>query len=247
MENPQIAFSIIIPAFNEKDRLPAFLGSLSEEIQKSNLSAEVIVVDDGSSPEHKKAYSELVNSIELKNIKILRHEKNMGKGAALKTGLLSARGEWIGYADADGSTPAKEVMRVLKIALASQELDGVFGSRVRMLGYDVDRQFKRHFFGRFFATLTYMLLGIPFYDPQCGCKFFRRSKILSYLELCQEKEYLFDIELIALGYLNKLKFLEVPISWKDVAGSKVSVIKDSLKMAADVFSIRRRLVKIGIL
>jgi hypothetical protein len=127
------------------------------------------------------------------------------------------------------------------MALASQGLSGIFGSRVYMLGYKIDRKVSRHLMGRFFVTLTHFLLGYVAYDSQCGCKFFRKSDISPLLSLCAEKGYLLDIELIALGLRRGLHFLEVPIHWKDIPGSKVSVIKDGIKMLLGLWRIRRRL------
>lgn len=239
-------FSLIIPAFNEKERLPQFLFSLSEEIIKSNLIGEVIIVDDGSAEEHQKAYLELVNSIRNIDIKVIRHDKNRGKGAAIQTGFRVAAGDWIGFVDADGSTSSEEIMRLIKIAVSSENLDGVFGSRIRMLGYNIKRKLLRHIFGRIFVTLVHNLLNIPMYDFQCGFKFFRRIKISPFLEICKEQGYLFDLELVSIGYLNNLNFLEVPISWSDVPGSKIHLIRDGFRMFFGIFCIRGRLAKIGL-
>ncbi|HTZ11744.1 MAG TPA: glycosyltransferase [Candidatus Margulisiibacteriota bacterium] len=238
------AFSIIIPAFNEKERLPAFLPGLKEILAKERLSGEIIVVDDGSSTADQRVYEELVKEKnEGVEVRLLRHKKNEGKGEALRTGFKAAHGGWVGFADADGSTSAQEVVRLLKIALASAALDGVFGSRIRMLGYNVERFFKRHIFGRLFATAAYHFTGVPVYDSQCGCKFFRREKIIPLLALSKETGYLFDLELLSLGYRKGLKFLEVPISWRDASGSKVHMCRDGVRMLLGLRRIKRNLLK----
>lgn len=238
-------FSIIIPAFNERKRLPVFLNNLVKDIKESGLSCEVIIVDDGSTKENYKSYEETLKPIQYfsKNIsiKILRHHKNLGKGAAIKTGFKEAKGDWFGFVDADGATPSGEIVRIMKFALSSDRFDGVFGSRIRMLGYSIERKFSRHLFGRIFTSFACILFGIPFYDSQCGCKFFKKDKILPFLNQCEEKGYLFDIELIVIGHLHKLNFIEVPISWKDVRGSKVYVIRDGIKMLAGLQRIKKRL------
>ena len=110
-----------------------------------------------------------------------------------------------------------------------------------MLGHKIRRKFIRYFTGRIFTTLVYLLLRIPVYDPQCGCKFFRRSSVLALFELSGEKGYLFDIEMIAFGYEKKMNFLEVPISWEEVPGGNLHFIKDGLKMLIGLWRIKRRL------
>lgn len=243
-----MTFSIIIPAFNEKKRLLSFMSDLVEEISNSGLKGEIILVDDGSKEEDYNSYLAATESLKQKiPVKIIRHLKNKGKGASIKTGFKEASGEWVGFVDADGSTPTKETMRIFRIVLSSEVLDGVFGVRIRMLGYDICRKLIRHLSGRCFVTLAHILLGVPYYDPQCGCKFFRRSKIMPFLGICKEDRYALDVELVSLGYLKGLKFLEVPISWHDISGSKVSVIKDGFSMAISIFRIRRRFKKMGII
>lgn len=233
--------SIIVPAYNEKKRLPPYLADLVLSIKKSGINGEIIVVDDGGTDDNYRSYLEIAESINDLPVKVVRHQKNKGKGAAIQTGFNEAEGKWIGFADADGATSADEVVRLVKIALSSNGIDGVFGSRVKMLGYNVERGFLRHLSGRIFTSLAFHMLHIPFYDSQCGCKFFRRSTCLPFLKMCEEQGWLLDIEIITLGYLNKLNFLEVPISWKDIPGSKVRLIKDSIKMAIGVWKIRKRL------
>jgi glycosyltransferase involved in cell wall biosynthesis len=240
-------FSIIIPAFNEKTRLPQFLVELVNEISIANINCEIIIVDDGSAEDHYQIYLKSINRLSQVPINIIRHSKNMGKGASILSGFKKASGTWIGFIDADGATSPKDVLRILNIALPSDELDGVFASRIRMLGFNIERPFLRHLSGRIFATLTGVLLNIPIYDSQCGCKFFRKSKILPYLNLCKEQGYLFDIELISICYFKKLNLLEIPINWADQPGGKVNLINDGFKMAVGIFRIRERIKKMGIM
>lgn len=239
-------FSIVIPAFNEKERLSSFLFNLTEEISKSNLNGEIIIVDDGSRKDDYRYYLNIISRLNNASVRILRHPRNMGKGAAIKTGFKDAKGTWIGFVDADGAISSKEVMRLLKIALSSTDLDGIFGSRVMMLGYNIDRKFMRHLGGRILTTLLYFFLRIPVYDSQCGYKIFRASKILPLINICKEQGYLLDLELITIGYRNKLNFLEVPISWKDIPGGKVNLMIDGWKMLMGLWRIRKRLITMDI-
>lgn len=233
--------SLVIPAFNEKARLAPFLTGLVTQLQAARINAEIFVVDDGSAEEDHQAYQALARALPNIPVTVLRHPVNQGKGAAIRTGFQHSRGAWMGFADADGSTSAEEVVRVARLALQSSDLDGVFAARVVMLGRSVDRLHQRHLPGRIFATMAGVLLRIPVYDSQCGCKFFRRATVTPLLVLCREERWLFDIEIIALGYFKRLRWLEVPISWRDVPGSKVRVVSDGLRMAAGLWTIRARL------
>ncbi len=233
-------FSIIIPAYNEGHRLPAFLNDLFKELKNCHLTGEILIVDDGSRLSDVEVYKKLITSINHPHIKYLRLDPNQGKGAAIKHGFKKALGEWIGFADADGSTCASEVFRLAHMA-AESSLDGIFGSRVKMLGYHIERKLIRHLVGRVFTTFVSCILDVSVYDSQCGCKFFRRNKIINFIDTCKERGYLLDLELIVLGLKNNLRFLEVPIDWKEVAGSKVNILLDGIKMFLGILRIRKHL------
>jgi dolichyl-phosphate beta-glucosyltransferase len=233
-------FSIIIPAYNEGERLPAFLKELVRELAAEPLFGEIIIVDDGGLPAHHARYQKTIAELNNPQIRLLTAIKNRGKGAAIRHGFSEAMGAWVGFADADGATPAYEVVRLLKLAIFSKDLSGVFGSRVHMLGYRIDRKVSRHYIGRVFVTLSQILLGYIAYDSQCGCKLFRRQDLAPLLPLCGENGFLLDVELIALGNRKGLRFLEVPIHWTDIPGSKVSVIRDGIRMFLGLWRIRRR-------
>ena len=239
-----LQFSLIIPAFNEAERLSAFLPQLVREMKMADMMGELLLVDDGSFPQEHQAYLDMIRYLSSNSlIKLIKHEKNQGKGAAIKSGFEAAQGHWVGFADADGATSPQEIIRLLKFALSSQEYSGVFGSRIRMLGYSIERKLLRHLTGRIFVTLASNLLQIHMYDPQCGCKFFLKKDIMETLGTCRERGFLLDIELIAKCLKNGLKFIEVPISWEDKAGSKVSVLSDGLKMFWGLLRIKRSLQK----
>ena len=232
--------SIVIPAHNEKRRLPPFLLELASEIRRSDISVEIIIVDDGSSEEHYDEYLSCINTIKIVPIQIIRHRKNRGKGAAIRTGFNNAKGMWIGFVDADGAVSPKEIMRVLEFALESKEVEGICASRIRMLGHKIERSLLRHMSGRIFATFVGIFLGIPIYDSQCGCKFFKAAEIAPYLEYCKETGYLLDIELIMICYCRKLNIIEFPVDWTDKAGGKVNLFRDGIGMTMRLFRNRAR-------
>ncbi|MBF0521483.1 MAG: glycosyltransferase [Candidatus Omnitrophica bacterium] len=233
-------FSLVIPAYNEGDRLEVFLKELVLQMKGSHLSGEIIVVDDGSLEKDRNAYQRMIQDINSSDVRLVSLDKNSGKGYAIRHGFHLADARWVGFADADGAICAEEVFRLLSFALHSSGFSGVFGARILMLGYQIQRSLLRHLFGRVFVTCVTCILGIPVYDPQCGCKFFLKKDIVDFLPFCQEKGYLLDLELIAFGLGKKLKFLEIPINWNDVKGSKVRLFSDGIGMLKDLWRIKKR-------
>lgn len=219
---------IVVPCYNEEHRLreQEFLPLLA----RSEL--ELLFVDDGSR-DGTKAVLHAIAARGGPRVQVMELGQNRGKAEAVRRGMLAAfaRGADIaGYMDADASTPAREILRLLA-ALEERAADVVLGSRIRLLGSDVRRQRSRHYLGRLFATAASLVLDLPVYDTQCGAKLFRRSATLSAaLGTPFGSRWVFDVELLGrllVGYGGTLpvpaeKFLELPLSeWFDVAGSKL--------------------------
>jgi len=248
----KIGLSLIIPAYNEKDRLPVYFHSLIAVLKQLPCKAEVLIVDDRSRFADQEVYRSLANE-EKDWVKVLSFEENRGKGAAIKAGFQQAQGEWVGFVDADGATSAEEVFRLINVAIHSPrdggrrlgdtKLDAVFGSRIKLLGRAISRSPVRHATGRIFATLTARLFNIPVYDSQCGCKFFWKKSFIPVFEESTETGWLIDVELIALAYRKGLKMLEVPVSWHDVSGSKINLFSDGITMITGLFRLAQRLKK----
>ncbi|MGB0680275.1 MAG: glycosyltransferase, partial [Polyangiales bacterium] len=165
------------------------------------------------------------------SVSALRLPHNQGKAEAVRQGMLQAwqsHASWLGYADADMATPPEELIRLLHVATQQASYDGVLGSRVRRAGAQVERQVHRHYLGRVFATAASIALGTPFYDTQCGAKFFRRTpRLQQALARPFRSRWAFDVELLErLLYpdseASPARFLEVPLQkWVDVRGSKL--------------------------
>lgn len=247
----KINLSLIIPAYNEKDRLPRYFRSLIAALKQLPFKIEVLIVDDRSQLADQEVYRTLANEEQDVTVKLLRFDENRGKGAAIKAGFQHAEGEWIGFVDADGATPAEEVVRLINITINSRQndgrrvediqLDAVFASRIQLLGRKITRSPVRHVTGRVFATLTEQLFDIPVYDTQCGCKFFWKEHFAPIFEEARETGWLIDVELIALAYRKNLKMLEIPISWHDVSGSKINLFSDGIAMITGLFRLAKRL------
>lgn len=159
---------------------------------------------------------------------------NVGKAEAVRAGILHAvrqkRFEFVGFWDADLATPLEEILRFLAEAKADPRCQMVIGSRIRRLGATIDRHWYRHYFGRFFATLTSFTLDLPVYDTQCGAKLIHSGLAEKIFERPFITRWLFDVELFAriLNLMNSAvtreAIFELPLlRWEDKKGSKVSL------------------------
>lgn len=235
----------MIPAFHESDRIGRFLDDLDHEL-KAMPAVTVQVVDDGSASDEAAAMADL---IELRRptmpwlLPIHRLPQNQGKGAAVRAGWdLAGEAMWLGFADADGATPAREIRRLIALIRSQPEPDrpdAVFGSRILMLGRNVDRHLKRHLVGRIFATLVSTLLNIRAYDTQCGCKFLRAEAYREVRPRLQCNGFSFDVELLVALLDSGCEVREEPVDWSEVPGGKVRILRDSWRMFFELLEIRR--------
>jgi dolichyl-phosphate beta-glucosyltransferase len=232
--------SIIVPAYNEAVRLGQSLKSIFTYLNETHPSAELIVVDDGSSDETRAVAQkgfELAGSIQAKLISV---HPNRGKGHAVRTGLLAARAPIAVFFDADLSTPLAEIPKVLA-PIESEGYDLVFGSRAldrSLIG--VHQPWRREFGGRVFNLVVRISTGLPFADTQCGFKAFRSSTCRPIIEAATIDRFAFDVEMLYLAQAAGLRLKEVPVRWDHNDGSKVNVLRDSYRMFREVQSIRRR-------
>jgi glycosyltransferase involved in cell wall biosynthesis len=236
------SFTLVIPCFNEAGRLvPAAVEALA-----STGNVRLLLVDDGST-DGTRALLRRLGSTHA-NVSVLGLDHNVGKGEAVRAGLLSARRNetgWVGYVDADFAAPPSEIVRLARIADRSEACDVVMGARVAMLGRDIARSPFRHYSGRVFATLASTALDLRAYDTQCGVKFFRVGPTLD-RALAQpfRSSWAFDVELLARLLRSgcpPTAIREEPLEvWHDIAGSRRSV-SASIRATASLWSIRRDL------
>ena len=235
---PDTALSLILPAFDEARRLPPFLQSVRAYLEQSfGQPYEVLVVDDGSQDETAALVERLAS--EWPQLRLLRHAQNEGKGAAVRTGVLAARGEFLLFADADGATPIEEHARLAAaIALGA---DVAIGSR---LAADPAIRRSRHWYrgltGKLFAFAARRLLRIPALDTQCGFKMFRAVAGRRLFEALTETRYLFDLELLVLAQRFGLRVVEVPIHWQEVPGGHLHPFRELPRIVAGLWRLRRR-------
>lgn len=227
--------SIVIPAYNEEQRLPLYLPRVVEYCRSAPYTAEVLVVDDGSS-DATAAYVETL-AHEYSFVHLVKQPMNRGKGAAVRRGVLEAKGAYILFADADGATPIEEATNLL--AMAQRGGDVIIASR-QLDSSRTNRSFFRGLLGTVFYRLT-NLLAIPgVSDTQCGFKLFTGVAARRLFPLLQEEGYAFDVELLYLAQKLGMSIVEVSVNWTSVEGSKVHPIRDALKMLQALHRIRHR-------
>lgn len=235
----EVALSAIIPAYNEARRLPPYLASIRQYLDRRyQRGYEVIVVDDGSNDGLSDVLARLAS--DWPQLAVIGHPVNRGKGAAVRTGMMAARGQLLLFADADGATPIEQLERLAQAIQAGADL--AVGSRL-VAGRDVTRRrtWLRSLAGCTFAGLARRLVRTPVRDTQCGFKMFRREVGRKLFSLGQESGYLFDLELLGLADRLGYRVAEVPVTWRDVPGGHLSLAGELGKVLVGLVRLRRRL------
>jgi glycosyltransferase involved in cell wall biosynthesis len=231
--------SIIIPAYNEAERLERTLDILLEYVRNTSRT-EVILIDDGST-DGTAAIAERVLSGEPSALaRLIRYSGNRGKGFAVRTGLLEARAPIAAFMDADLSTPLTELPKIVE-PIAGGKCDLVFGSRAvdrSLIGIHQPR--LRELGGRVFNLAVRVATGLPFWDTQCGFKAFRMSVCRPLVAAGAIDRFGFDVELLYVAYLAGLRLREVPVRWNHCDGSKVSAGRDAVRMLNEIRAIKVR-------
>jgi len=238
---------VVVPCYRDADRLGDYLPGLCDALSGFS-DVSVLVVDDGSPAAEAAELSRVCSAVRARHrnlIEPLCLATNVGKGGAIYAGWDAVpHAEWLAFADADGATSAGEVLRLLTFAWENgAPFDAVLGSRIKMLGRNVERTFVRHLTGRVYATCSSILTGYPVYDSQCGCKLVRGSAYRSIRPLLEETRFAFDMDLISHLLRAGSPVAEFPIDWIDVPGSKVSVLRDGFRMLIALVHLRGRLRK----
>jgi glycosyltransferase involved in cell wall biosynthesis len=235
--------ALVVPCYNEEMRLPA------EAFAKAkNLSIKILFVNDGSTDQT----LSLLNKLSAQSpewIQVLNLPSNHGKAEAVRQGMLLARKtfnedfEWIGFWDADLATPLEEVPYFLEFLAISSATSFkplmIFGVRLQRLGALIKRKSSRHYLGRIFVTIASVMLNIKSYDSQCGAKLFRAEVIEPLFREAFITRWVFDLEIMLRA--RSMLILECPVRhWEDVAGSKVKILRESLRVFTDLWKLRQK-------
>jgi dolichyl-phosphate beta-glucosyltransferase len=236
------SISIVIPAYNEEQRLPTTLRSIADYFAARDFpSWEVIVVNDGSSDATLAVADQF--RAQYPQLRVLDNPGNRGKGYSVRRGMLEAQGEWILFTDSDLSAPIVELDKL--IAAADRENAGIaIGSRAmdRKL-IAVHQSWFRETAGRIFNLLMRAATGLPFADTQCGFKLFERKAAQQIFRRQRIERWGFDAEVLFIARRLGYKTIEVPVRWSHTAGTKVSMFRDSANMFLDLFRIRGNQLK----
>lgn len=226
-----VRLSIVIPAFNEEARLPETLRKTVNWCGAHDLEFEVIVVDDGSR-DGTVALGRLFEETD-RRIQVLACA-HMGKGAAVRAGVLNAKGNLVLFMDADGATPLSEIPKL--IAGIDEGYDVAIGSRVvrREGEAEIKTPLHRRVIGRTFAFLTGLLALGGIADTQCGFKMFRREVTAAIFSRQKTVGFAFDVEILFIARRLSLSIVEVPVNWVAQPGSKVNLVTDSFRMLWDI-------------
>jgi dolichyl-phosphate beta-glucosyltransferase len=229
--------SLIIPAYNEEQRLQESLPAVLEYLERQPYTWELIVVDDGSRDRTAEVVQKLAAG--RPNVRVLRNEPNRGKGYSIRRGMLEAQGAYRLFSDADFSTPISEVEKYWKVI--DEGYDVVIGSRGLAESELVVRQNPlRESMGRVFNFLVQMLLIPGIRDTQCGFKMFSARAAQSVFPRQTLDGFSFDVEILYLAMQSGFRVKEVPIRWFNSPATKVSPLRDSAKMFVDLLKLRFR-------
>ena len=226
--------SIVIPAYNEANRIGDTLAKIYAYLDETSRSAEVLVVDDGSSDDTKSVALEVGGE---RGLEVLQYGGNRGKGYAVRYGLLRAKGERVLMSDADLSTPIRE-LEPLSAAL-DEGYHVAIGSRaIEGANVVVSQSGLRKYGGKVFNLAVRMILPLPFKDTQCGFKLFDARACQDVFETMRMDGFSFDVELLYLAQRAGLKTAELPVEWHNSPETKVNFARDALRMLRDVAKIR---------
>jgi len=230
-----LTYGIIIPAYNESERLAVSLPKVLEYLDRQKLQAEVIVVNDGSHDDT----AEVVRRFARLHpeVRLLENPGNRGKGYSVRHGMLQAHGDVLLFTDADLSSPIYEAGKLF--AAIEQGAQVAIGSRWLRAELQTERQpWHRQLYGRLFNLGLRMVLGLNYRDTQCGFKAFTREAAHIVFSRQRVERWGFDPELLFLANKFKLRTVEVPVEWAHDHRSKISPVRDGIKMGVEMLSVR---------
>lgn len=232
--------SVIIPAYNEEKRLPRTLANVHDYLVGCGRSFEIVVVDDGSHDGTVECVEEFArHHASEETVRLVSYAPNQGKGFAVRTGMLAARGELLLMDDADGSSPIEEIERLIKGL--EPDFQVVIGSRAKEDPSAVVKALLyRKYIGNTFNLIVQSLLLPGIKDTQCGFKLFTREAAQNVFSVARLNGYAFDVEILYIARLRGYKVHEVAINWENAEGSKVNVLTDSPRMLLEVLGITLR-------
>lgn len=230
--------SVIIPAYNEEQRLPETLEVISQYLNKQQYNSEIIVVDDGSVDSTVTKVK--AQKSKVKNLRILEHERNLGKGAAVKTGVMATTGKFILITDADNSTPIEETKKLFSSSLSSNSSNWVtIGSRhLKNSNVKIRQPWYRRLLSRAANKLIQLCLLPGITDTQCGFKLFPQKVAKKIFSKITVNRWGFDMEILFLAKKMNYEIFEVPITWLNSNQGRLRPIKAAIGTLKELTKIK---------
>ena len=234
------SLSVVIPAYNEEKRLPQTLERVEQYLTGHTQQSEILVVNDGSrdaTGELARGFAAARSSARMR-VRVLDNPGNRGKGYSVRHGMLESSLEWVLFSDADLSAPIEECEKLLA-AVAAGDCQVALGSRAldrSLIG--IHQSVWRENAGRIFNVCMRLFTGLAFADTQCGFKLFRRDAAREVFRRQRLERFGFDVEVLYLARKLGYRSVEVPVRWNHAAGTKVSMLGDSVGMFLDLWRVR---------
>lgn len=227
-------FSLIIPLYNEQLNAPILLGELSRLLaDTTHAPFEIILVDDGSTDDTPKMFNEFVQQHPA-HVRLLRHETNRGKGAAVRTGMLAASGDWRVFLDADLAVPLS-ALRELPI---SEAANVIIGSRaVSGAVIEQPQGWLRRLLGTGYTLLARLVTGVPVSDFTCGFKCFSAATAEKIFALSKINRWSYDAEILYLAKRQGYTIAEIPVHWHNGPRTNVRLLRDIFQSCFDLIRI----------
>ncbi|KAF8159375.1 Alg5-prov protein [Crassisporium funariophilum] len=246
-EPSTVDLTVVVPAYNETERLPDMMAATVKHLTSAGLKGkrtfEILIVDDGSSDKTSVTALKLATKYSNCDVKVVTLEKNIGKGGAVRHGMLYGGGERLLMADADGASRIEDLEELWKAMddIAPNSAPGVVvGSRAHLVKSEavVKRSFLRNVLMYGLHTILRIVGVGHIRDTQCGFKLFSRSAAQQIFPAQHLPTWIFDVELLLLAKQLRIPVAEVAIEWHEVAGSKLNVVTASVQMLRDLLIVR---------
>ncbi len=237
MDKSSIYISIVIPVYNEENRITIFLLSVIDYLLEKDFLYEIVIVDDGSTDSTIRTIESLLDEKLAGKYNIIKLPGNLGKGEAIRRGMMEASGEYIFFIDADGSTPIREIDNFMHHF--SLDYDVYIGNRV----FRQKTPFKRLFFGTGYTILANYFLQLRIFDYTCGFKCYKRESAQKIFSRQTLNNWSFDTEDLFIAKKSGCKIIEIPVQWMHKPGSKVKVLQNIFVCAFDLIRIRYNYIK----
>lgn len=229
------SLSIVIPLFNEEKRLNKSLIKINKFIKNKNI--EIILINDGSFDKSEKIIKKFINN--KKKFSVINLKRNIGKGGALKTGVIKAKSKWILTMDLDLSVPISQILTWHKKKYVTDKFLIYFGSR----NHDesiIRSKIYRRIFGKILSFFINFILNIKIQDTQCGFKLYKSNIGKLLFSKITRNGYEHDIEITMIARNKKILIKELPITWMHKEGSKVNILIDSIKVFLSIIILKIR-------